>query len=104
MAVLQDGPLHGYGIAREIERRSGYALRCKEGTLYPALHALERDGLVTGEWRKEAGGRERKVYTLTPAGLAALEQRARTWTEFASAIQRVLGGAPDVGTTGIPER
>jgi PadR family transcriptional regulator len=96
LAVLRDGPLHGYGIAREIERRSENALRCKEGTLYPALHALERDGLVAGEWRREPGGRERKVYVLTPAGHAALEQRARTWTEFASAIQRVIGGTADV--------
>jgi PadR family transcriptional regulator PadR len=98
LAVLRDGPLHGYGIAREIERRSENALKCKEGTLYPALHALERDGLVAGEWRQEPGGRDRKVYVLTPAGHAALEQRARTWTEFASAIHRVLGGAADAHT------
>ena len=104
MAVLRDGPLHGYGIAREIERRSGDALRCKEGTLYPALHALEREGLIAGEWRKEGGERERKVYVLTPAGLAALEQRARTWAEFAAAIHRVLEGGADVGTTGTPRR
>jgi PadR family transcriptional regulator PadR len=104
MAVLRDGPLHGYGIAREIERRSANALRCKEGTLYPALHALERDGLIAGEWRKETGSRERKVYVLTPAGRAALEQRARTWTDFAAAIHRVLEGGADVGTTGIARR
>jgi PadR family transcriptional regulator PadR len=96
LAVLRDGPLHGYGIAREIERRSENALQCKEGTLYPALHALERDGLIAGEWRQEPGERDRKVYALTPAGRAALEQRARTWTEFATAIHRVLGGAADV--------
>src|SRR5213594_3187500 len=83
LAVLRDGPLHGYAIARAIERRSagdppgGWALRCKEGTLYPALHALERDGLISGEWQREEGVRERKVYHLTPAGRAALEERAR---------------------------
>jgi PadR family transcriptional regulator len=103
LAVLRDGPLHGYGIAREIERRSGNALRAKEGTLYPALHALEREGLIAGEWRKEDGSRERKVYLLTPAGLAALEQRTRTWTEFASAVSRVLGGEAHVGTPATPE-
>jgi PadR family transcriptional regulator PadR len=102
MAVLRDGPLHGYAIAREIESRSGNALRCREGTLYPALHALEQQGLVAGEWR-EMGGRDRKVYTLTPAGHAALEQRARAWVEFAAAIQRVLGGEADAGTARIPE-
>ena len=54
LAVLQAAPLHGYGIAREIERRSGNALKFKEGTLYPALHALEREGLITGAWSGES--------------------------------------------------
>ena len=104
LAVLKDQPLHGYGIAREIERRSGNALKFKEGTLYPALHALEREGLITGEWRKESGGRDRKVYTITPAGLTALDRRARTWADFATAIHQVLQGGAHDGTTGIPER
>jgi PadR family transcriptional regulator, regulatory protein PadR len=104
LAVLKDGALHGYGIAREIERRSRNALKFKEGTLYPALHALEREGLITGEWQKECGGRERKVYTITPAGLAALDRRARTWAEFATAIHQVLQGEAQHGTTGTPQR
>ena len=95
LAVLKDAPLHGYGIAREIERRSGNALKFKEGTLYPALHALEREGLIVGAWSREGTGRERKVYRMTPAGLAELERRARTWTQFATAIFHVLGGTPD---------
>jgi PadR family transcriptional regulator PadR len=102
LAVLRDAPLHGYGIAREIERRSGNALRFKEGTLYPALHALEREGLILGQWSKEHGGRERKVYTITPAGLGALERRTRTWTEFASAIYQVIGGETNAGTKRTP--
>ena len=57
LAVLEDAPQHGYAIAREINKRSGDALRCKQGTLYPALHALERDGLIQGAW--ETGGGER---------------------------------------------
>lgn len=95
LAVLREGPLHGYAIAREIERRSDQALQCKEGTLYPALHALERDGLISGEWRREEGGRERKVYVLTPAGHAALVERTQLWTRFSSAIERVIGTEPD---------
>ena len=101
LAVLRTAPLHGYGIAREIERRSGNALRFKEGTLYPALHALERDGLIAGEWKQEPGGHERKVYGITPAGIAALESRARTWRDFASAIYRVID-ADDTGETPRP--
>jgi PadR family transcriptional regulator PadR len=103
LAVLRDGPLHGYAIARAIERRSANALRCKEGTLYPALHALERDGLVSGEWQRGEGVRERKVYNLTPAGLAALAERARTWDRFAAAIHRILAGDDHEGAPGTPE-
>lgn len=91
LAVLREGPLHGYAIAREIERRSDQALRCKEGTLYPALHALEREGLIAGEWRREESGRERKVYVLTPAGHTALAERTQLWTRFSAAIERVIG-------------
>lgn len=93
LAVLSDAPLHGYGIAREIERRSNNALKFKEGTLYPALHALEREGLIVGAWQKENGGRERKVYDITPQGLAALERRTQTWNAFATAVQSVIAGS-----------
>src|SRR5438105_5206498 len=90
LAVLKDGALHGYGIAREIERRSSNALKFKEGTLYPALHALEREGMIIGRWQKEGNARERKVYTITPAGLAALDRRARTWTGCGTAIHQII--------------
>jgi PadR family transcriptional regulator, regulatory protein PadR len=95
LAVLESGPRHGYAIAREIERRSDNALAFKEGTLYPALHALEREGLVAGDWESTTGGRGRKVYRITPAGLAELERRRRTWRAFAAAVERVIGGSDD---------
>ena len=93
LAVLQDGALHGYAIAREIERRSEKSLIFKEGTLYPALHALEDQGLIRGEWHREPGRRERRVYTLTPEGRRVFEERAVTWRRFTSAIDSVLKGA-----------
>src|SRR5881392_3965629 len=80
LAVLRDGPLHGYGIAREIERRSGNALRLKEGTLYPVLHGLEREGQVEAEWQMDSRGRRRKTYRLTPDGAASAERRMREWS------------------------
>jgi PadR family transcriptional regulator len=92
LAVLREGPRHGYAIAREIERRSGSVLKCKEGTLYPALHSLEREGLVAGEWQIGEGERPRKVYSLTPSGMAALAERTRTWERFAAAVGRVIAG------------
>ena len=102
LAVLRDAPRHGYGIAREIERRSANALKFKEGTLYPALHSLEHEGLIAGKWQKEAGGRERKIYTVTPAGLTILSARTRTWNAFAAAIERVLEGDDSHGAASEP--
>ncbi len=94
LAVLEDAPQHGYAIAREINRRSDNALRCKQGTLYPALHALERDGLIVGEWETGGGERPRKVYALTESGRAELARRIRTWDVFSRAIGQVIGGTP----------
>ncbi len=94
LAVLKDAPRHGYAIAREIERRSENALKFREGTLYPVLHGLERDGLVTSQWETEGGGRARKVYSLTESGLAEFARRARTWKQFSDAIDLVIGGEP----------
>jgi len=97
LAVLNDAPLHGYGIAREIERRTDNALKCKEGTLYPALHALERDGHIAGEWQRKPEGGERKVYAITAEGKLELERRVQTWKTFAAAIGRALEGNGNVG-------
>ena len=94
LAVLLNGPLHGYAIAREIERRSDNALKFKEGTLYPALHALEYDGLIKGDWDTTAQGRARKVYTITKTGCAELKQRLQTWKQFAAMMDQVIGGEP----------
>ena len=99
LAVLNDGPMHGYGIAREIERRSNNALKFKEGTLYPALHTLERDEMITGEWRREPEGRERKVYHITPTGRAALVHKTHAWNRFSAAIEKVIGGEDDASSS-----
>jgi PadR family transcriptional regulator, regulatory protein PadR len=94
LAVLRDAPLHGYAIAREINRRSGSALRFKQGTLYPALHALERRGWIAGEWELDAGERPRKVYRITEAGRAELERKMQAWRQFSSAVDAIIGAAP----------
>ncbi len=89
LAVVSEGPLHGLAIAREINQRSNKALELKQGTLYPALHALERDGWICGEWEILEGERPRKIYTLTPDGTAELERRMRAWDQFTAAMERV---------------
>lgn len=100
LATLRDGPAHGYGLARTIERRTENALQLREGTLYPALHALERDELIVSAWETPAGGRERKVYRLTPAGEKKLDEWSQGWQEFVAAVGRVL--TPNTSNEGDP--
>jgi PadR family transcriptional regulator PadR len=97
LATLRDGPAHGYGLARTIERRTENALALREGTLYPALHALERDGLISSAWETPEKGRERKVYTLTPSGEKKLGEWSAGWQQFVQAVGRVLTPEPSEG-------
>jgi len=102
LATLRDGPAHGYGLARTIERRTENALQLREGTLYPALHALERDGLIVSAWETPAGGRERKVYRLTQAGETRLDEWSLGWHQFVAAVGRVLAPAPETSEGDSP--
>ncbi len=92
LAILSDGPLHGYGIARELERRSDSALKFKDGTLYPTLHSLEADGLIESRWENPDKGQARKIYAITKSGKATLEQRTQQWRSFVNAVETVIGG------------
>ena len=93
LAVLADGPAHGYALIQEVRRRSGETFDLAEGTLYPALHRLEGAKLVTSSWEK-AAGRRRRVYTLTKRGHRALETERETWRSFATSLSNVLGVEP----------
>lgn len=90
LTVLRDGPLHGYQLAREIEQRSEGYFDCKEGTLYPALHKLERDGYLQSEWRPAGEQRRRKYYLLTPAGQRYLDATVAEWRLFASRLLSMI--------------
>jgi PadR family transcriptional regulator, regulatory protein PadR len=92
LSVLQDGPQHGYAIAHEIEKRSGDVLKFKHGTLYPALHALELDGHIEGEWEHGDTDRPRKVYKITESGTSELAKRLQVWSKFSTAINSIVGG------------
>jgi PadR family transcriptional regulator, regulatory protein PadR len=93
LTVLQDGPQHGYAIVHEIEKRSGDVLKFKHGTLYPALHALELDGLIVGAWEHSDSDRPRRVYRMTESGRAELARRLKAWARFSMAINNVVGGS-----------
>ncbi|MBW3543281.1 MAG: PadR family transcriptional regulator [Planctomycetes bacterium] len=90
LEVCSPGPTYGYDIAQQVLGRSEGRFELKEGSLYPALHRLERRKLLASYWN-EVDGRRRKYYRLTPAGRKALAARRQEWTEFATGVNRVLG-------------
>lgn len=89
LAVLAREPAHGYAAIEGLRRRSGEAFNLAEGTVYPALHRLERGGLIQSQWT-EAGGRDRRIYRLTPGGRRVLKQKRQEWEGFTAAVSRVL--------------
>ncbi len=89
LAALAGGPAHGYAVIEEIRRRSGEAFDLPEGTVYPVLHRLEAEGLLSSSW-STASGRKRRVYKLTRRGHGALARQRDEWKSFANAVQAVL--------------
>jgi PadR family transcriptional regulator PadR len=90
---LSWGARHGYAVAESINERSGQVLKVEEGALYPALHRLEKRGLLEAEWGLSENNRRAKFYKLTPAGRAHLRAQSQTWTRYAAAVSRVLEAA-----------
>jgi transcriptional regulator len=84
------GPRHGYAIGRWIRETTADALTVQEGALYPALHRLEKRGLLAEEWRVTDTGREAKFYALTPAGRTQLRAELERWTRFSQAVTTAL--------------
>ena len=89
LAILEDGPLHGYEIAKRIERRSEGVLCFHVASLYTLLYRLERRGQISGRWLEKAGQRRRRHYRLTPQGRKVLAEHRKQWREFVRAIDRV---------------
>ena len=90
LAILEEGPRHGYDLAKRIEERSGGRLTFHVASLYTNLYRLERDALIVGRWVEKAGQRRRRFYRLTPAGRAELAARRRSWRDFVTAIENVV--------------
>jgi len=87
------GPRHGYAIGRWIRETTADDVIVQEGALYPALHRLERKGLLAEQWGLTDTGREAKYYTLTALGRTQLRAEAKRWTRFSAAISRALDTA-----------
>jgi DNA-binding PadR family transcriptional regulator len=99
LEVASQGPTYGYELAQTVGERSRGYFELKEGSLYPALHRLERQKLLRSFWR-EADGRRRKYYQLTDAGRTELAARKKTWLSFTAGVNGVLG-ASRVGLAGV---
>jgi PadR family transcriptional regulator, regulatory protein PadR len=93
LGVLEAGPLHGYAVIEALSRRSNGAVDLPSGTVYPALHRLERMGLIASE-NQVVGGRRRRCYVLTEAGHRRLRQERTDWRTFTVAVGAVLNGGP----------
>ncbi|MBL0159769.1 MAG: PadR family transcriptional regulator [Bryobacterales bacterium] len=90
LKTVAQGPIHGYGIAQRILVTSKETLQVQQGSLYPALHRLERKGLVKAEWRESGNGPMAKYYSLTAAGLKQFEAEVEQWRRYSGAIAMVL--------------
>jgi DNA-binding PadR family transcriptional regulator len=92
LAVLRDGPLHGYAIIQTLRERSDGDFDILEGTLYPVLHRLEAAAMVKSRW-DSSSGRRRRIYSLTQRGQKALIARAAEWRSFAGRLEVVIGAS-----------
>jgi PadR family transcriptional regulator PadR len=90
LKTLSVQPMHGYAVAQHIERLSGDVLRLQEGTLYPALQAMEMKGWVKSEWRLSPTKRRARYYSITPTGRKQLAAEAREFNEVVAAVSRVM--------------
>jgi PadR family transcriptional regulator len=92
LGTLASGPLHGYGIAIEVNERSAGELTVEDAALYQALHRLDRQGLVEAEWRPSENNRRARYYTLTPAGRRRLREETASFRRYTRAVEAVLAG------------
>jgi DNA-binding PadR family transcriptional regulator len=107
LALVNERPMYGYEMVKLVDARTGGKLQWRQGTLYPALHKLESDGLITSQWKpaggkpaagkpagaKSAGGeRTRKYYSITRSGRRELAKRSAEWNDFSTSLNRLLAG------------
>ncbi len=94
LSCLAREPMHGYRIAKEIEKVSEGYFAMGEGTLYPHLHQFEKDSLIEGYWETPSGDRARKMYRITDKGKTELARRTKEWRDYRTKVDQLLGVAP----------
>ena len=90
LALLENEAMYGYQIAKEVDQRSSGYFALKEGTLYPALHRLEKAKLVEGSWEDTPNNVRRRYYLITAKGEKALADRLTEWQRFSNAMNRIM--------------
>ncbi len=90
LCLVGQQPMYGYQILKELERRSQGYFKFKEGTLYPALHRLEKAGLILGKWQMLPSGRQRRYYFITDKGHRLLVAKRSQWQDFAAAMNLII--------------
>jgi PadR family transcriptional regulator, regulatory protein PadR len=91
LKTLSLAPMHGWGISQRLQQISEGVLEVNQGSLYPALQRLEKDGLITSEWGTTEHNRRARYYQLTASGRAALGTELASWRRFAAGLEAVLG-------------
>ncbi len=92
LSLLEQEPMYGYQMTKEIEKKSSGIFTFKEGTLYPILHSLEADGMIISYWWGNEGGRQRKYYQISDKGKRFYKDKKQEWATFRSAVDRVIAG------------
>jgi PadR family transcriptional regulator PadR len=90
LSLISREPTYGYQIVKELEKKSNGYFQFKEGTLYPALHRLERENLISGKWQMLPNGQQRRYYYITENGKQVLAKRLATWQDFSTALKAVI--------------
>ena len=90
LKIVALGPIHGYAIAQRMQQISNSVFRLQQGSLYPALHKMEKHGLLAATWKLTESGREAKFYSLTPRGRKRLEAEVQDWERLTGAVALIL--------------
>ncbi|KOP82618.1 PadR family transcriptional regulator [Cytobacillus solani] len=91
LQLLEERDMYGYELVKELEKRSGNEFSVKEGTLYPALHKLEKQEYIECYWQEQEKGPARKYYCITNAGKDMLLEKTREWNDFVSVMNKLIG-------------
>ena len=90
LSLIGEQPMYGYQIIKELDTKSRGYFRFKEGTLYPALHRLEKSGLITSKWELLPSGRQRRYYHITERGSTLLKEKKSQWLDFTMAMNLII--------------